>query len=110
MAANLIRLNQGTDFGRTVVRALQLIREGVETLEHSRARYLQARDGDGSQDADYDLIATEGGFQAGDYADANAAAHASFLEIDSLFSKVGTDGNVSNVRSAILQACAKHGT
>lgn len=109
MAANLIKCDKAKDPTRMAVRGMQLIREGMYVLEQARAAYIQSRDGDGSQAAHYALTATEGGYSAGGYADANASAKASFDELDSLYSKVGTDNAVSNVRAAILQACAKHG-
>ncbi len=111
MSANLIKCDKSKDLTRLAIRGMQLIREGMYVLEQARAAYLQSREtgADGSQSSHYALTATEGGYSAGGYADANSAAKASFDEIDSLYSKVGTDNAVSNVRAAILQACAKHG-
>lgn len=109
MAANLILSDATKQICIQRNRALTMIREGVRILTDSRAAMLQARDGDGSQTAHYDLLASQGGYQAGDYADANAAAKASFDEIDSLHAKLTTDGSVSAVASAIAQAPAKHG-
>ncbi len=109
MAANYIKYDRTKDLTRSLVTGLQQIRNGMLALEQARAMYLQARDGDGSLSAHYDVVAGQGGYEALDYADANAAAKASFEELDSLYSKVGTDNAVSNVRAAILQACAKHG-
>lgn len=109
MAANYIKFDRNRDLTRSLVTGLQQIRNGMLALEQARAIYLQTRDGDGSQALHYDLVASQGGYEALDYADANAAAKASFEEMDSLYSKVGTDAAVSNVRAAILQACAKHG-
>lgn len=109
MAAAFIPHDRNTDLMRPVVRALQLIREGVETLTHARAVILQTRDGDGTQAAHYDLTATLGGFTAGDYADGPAAAKASFDELDSIHFKLTTNASVSDVAAAIAQACAKHG-
>ena len=108
MAANIFLFDRQKDLMRDTVRALGMIRQGVLLLQASRAVWIQSRDGDGSQDAHYDLTATLGGFQPGDYATANAACRASFLEIDSLYSKVGTNAPVSDVLAAIEQACAKH--
>lgn len=108
MAANIFLFDRQKDLMRDTTRALGLIREGMLLLEATRGVWIQSRDGDGSQDAHYDLTATLGGFQAGDYANANAATRASFLELDSLYSKVGTNASVSDVRAAIEQACAKH--
>lgn len=109
MAANLILFDNSKPIPLKVVRALQMIREGVRTLTDARAAMIQARDGDGSQTSHYDLLASQGGYQAGDYADANAAAKASFDEIDSLYAKLTTDGSVTEIATAIAQAPAKHG-
>lgn len=109
MAAGLIKCDKTKDLVRQAVGGMLKVREGMLQLEAARAHFIQTRDGDGSQASHYDLTATEGGYQAGDYADANAAAKASFDELDSLYSKVATDASVSNVRAAILQCCAKHG-
>lgn len=109
MAAGIIKYDRNTDAMRQKVRALQMIREGLELLGNQRAIDIQYRDGDGTNAAHYDLLAVAGDFEAGDYADANAAAKASFDELDSLYAKLSTDASVSNVRAAIYQACAKHG-
>lgn len=109
MAAQAFLYDRNKDITRDLVSALVMIRQGMLKLEATRAVWIQTRDGAGSQAVDYDLIATTGGFLAGDYADANAAAKAAFDEFDTLYNKVGTDGAVSAVRSSINQACAKFG-
>lgn len=108
MAANYIEGNRTTELYRDLVRFGQMLREGVDGLARVRARMLQMRDGDGTSAAHYDVMAAEAGYTANDYADANTAAKASFDELDSLLSKVNTDNNVSFVRAAIDQFCAKH--
>lgn len=108
MAANYIEMDKTTDFGRNLARGGQLIIEGLELLVKARDNMIQARDGDGSSAAHYDVLAAEAGYVANDYADANAAAKASFDELDSLVGKLNTDGSVSNVRAAIYQFAAKH--
>ncbi len=109
MAANHIICDQTKELSRNVIRYMRMLREAMLGIEQARAAYLQARDGDGTLASHYDLVATLGGYQAGDYADANAAAKASFDEMDSLYAKVATNGSVSSVRAAIEQAAAKHG-
>lgn len=101
MAATFIQVNKNSDFSRPMIRALQLLREGFQVLEGYRAQAIQARDGDGSDASHYDQNATLGGYVAGDYASADAAAKASFDEIDSLYALLN--------EAAINQACAKHG-
>lgn len=108
MAANYIELDRTTEIGRRLSRYGQMLREAVDGLAQTRAAMIQMRDGDGSQAAHYDVLAAEAGYVANDYADANTAARASFLELDSLLSKVNTDAEVSFVRAALDQFCAKH--
>jgi hypothetical protein len=107
--ANFLDYDQQSLAGRMKTRALQLIREGFETLKHVRDIEIQMRGGDGTQDVHYALNASEQGFQAGGYATAQAAARASFEELDSLYSKLSTDAQVAAVNAAMFQACAKHG-
>jgi hypothetical protein len=104
MPANIIQFDRNTEPMRQIVRGLQLLREGYETLQHARAVEVQMCDGTTDVAAHWDLLAGAGSFAAGDYADANAAAMASFAEIDSLYSVL-----TSQALAAIQQACAKHG-
>lgn len=108
MAANFIEGDRNTAIYRDLVRYGSMLREAVNGLAQVRARMLQMRDGDGTDAAHYDVLAAEGGYVANDYASANAAAKASFDELDSLLSKVNTDDSVSFVRAAIDQFAAKH--
>lgn len=110
MAANFIDFDRQSDVGRQIARGLQLIREGREALSNARAILIQMRDGDGSDAAHYDLVAIEVGYQAADFASANAAAKASFDELDSLHAKITAGaGSGDSTGAAITQACAKHG-
>lgn len=109
MAANFIKSDKTKDVPRNVDAGLRKIVEGLEQLLGARAVLIQQRDGDGSQASHYDTVATEGGFSAVDYADANAAAKAYFDELDSLLAKLNTDDSVSFVRAALYQATAKFG-
>jgi hypothetical protein len=109
MAANHIIFNKQHDVMRQAVRGMQLIREGRDVLAQARASMLQMRDGDGSQASHYDLLANAAGFGAGDYGSADAAAKASFDEVDSLAFKLTTNSSVSDMTAAIDQCCAKHG-
>jgi hypothetical protein len=104
VAATFIDYDKQTDVGRLQTRCLQQLREGLEGLAHWRAIAIQMRDGDGSLAAHYDVLRAEGGYQQGDYATADAAAKASFDELDSLYAVLGGGAD-----DAILQACAKHG-
>lgn len=109
MAANHIKFDQTTEIGRKVARGLQLLREGRQVLTEVREALIQTRDGDGSDAAHYDLTASLVGYQAGDYASANAAAKASFDELDSLHAKVTATATGDVTGAALTQACAKHG-
>jgi len=109
MAANFIDSNPGQPLTARLHSGLRKIRDGLDELREWRAAFIQTRDGDGSEAGHYDLSATLGGYSPGDYASSAAAAKASFDEADSLYAKLSTDGSVSSVNAAILQACAKHG-
>lgn len=109
MAAGHIIFDKQHEVMRKAVRGMQLIREGRDTLEEARDAMIQMRDGNGSLAAHYDLLATEAAFEAGDYADANAAAKASFDEIDSLCGKITTNASITDMTAAISQCPAKHG-
>lgn len=109
MAANIILFDQTKSPMREVVEAVKAIRDNLAKLGNARAVMTQYRDGDGSQAAHWDLLALAGGFSAGDYATPDAAAKAMFDEIDSLYAKLTTDGSVTQVNAAILQAPAKLG-
>lgn len=109
MAAGALLYDHNHDTMRTAIRGLQLIREGVQVLTVARAQMIQFCDGATNVAANWDLLASKASFQAGDYADANTAAMNAFTELDTLFSKLTTDGSVSNVATAISQAPAKYG-
>ncbi len=109
MAAGIIKFDRNTEPMRTLFTALQNIRKGVEDLGHVRAIMIQSCDGSTDTAANFDLLAAAGVFVAGDYADANAAALASFAEIDSLYFKLTTNSSISDMAAALAQACAKHG-
>lgn len=109
MAATHIKVDATKEISRNGVRAVQMIREGCNLLAQWQSAVIQMRDGDGSSAAHYDLFATLGGIEAGDYADANTAAKSWFDEMDSLNAKVNGNGSTDNVNAAILQANAKLG-
>lgn len=109
MAASIILYDRNTEAMRPVARYLQMLKEARDGLVAQRAVMLGYRDNDGSSAADYDLLAVAGDFRIGDYASANAAAKASFEEIDSLTYKLTTNASVTDVLAALDQCCAKHG-
>jgi hypothetical protein len=93
-----------------ILQALRAIREGRAILAQELAAANQARDGNGSSAAHYDLWASKKGFVANDYADANTAAKAGYDELSSLSFKLhrgAGEGDETGV--AIDQACAKFG-
>jgi hypothetical protein len=109
MAAAYIPFDRNKDVTRKVVGALQKLREGKQDLEDALEVMTQMKDGDGSQAAHFDLLASQGTFAAGDYADANAAAKAFFDEVSSLSFKLNTNGSITDMDAALIQACAKLG-
>jgi hypothetical protein len=111
MAAEIIQFDPSKQPAAEVISALRQIRDGRDRLKRARDVMIRYRDGaDNAGDpSNYDLLQTACSYAAGDYGTANAAARASFLEIDSCIAKLTTDASVSAVQTAIDQACAKHG-
>lgn len=109
MAATFIDFDSATPVGRKLSRGLQMLREARDTLRDALALMNELSDGTRTADADFDLLASEGGYASGDYATASAAAKASYDELNSLYAKLSTDASVSNVMTAITQAAARHG-
>ncbi len=108
MAFNHIETNQQLQPASRLVSALQQIKQGVAALADERAILITRIDGsDPSQDANYAEVVIRYGVDGPDQATRLAKAHAMFSEIDSLFSKVGTDAPTSSVNAAILQAVSK---
>lgn len=112
MAAGIILCNRDSNAMRPAYRYLQMIREGRDGLTAHLAvmtQYIDGGSGGSGTAANFDLLASAATFAQGDYADANAAAKASYDEIASVVGKLTTDSSVSNVFAAVNQACAKHG-
>ncbi len=104
MAANRVVFNtEQKDLARKIARSITMVREGKQLLDEARGILIQTRDGDGSDAANYDLIAFHGGYEQSDYASPNAAAKKSFEEIDALW------GALDNIQATIDQCCAIHG-
>ena len=97
MATTFIDIDDQKPLGRQLVRAMQLLREGRESLEHALAHFTHMVDGNGSDAGHFNLPVSEGVYPS------NANAKASWDEIQSL------NAVVENAEAAILQACAKHG-
>lgn len=100
---------------RNLLRYLQMLRESVDGLADVREVIIRMRESDGTSTTHYNLVASECGYEAtlieneSQTPTAQAAAKASFEELDALLAKLNTDNAVSVVRTAIDQACAKHG-
>ena len=94
---------------REAIEAAKMAREARERMKRARDAMIRFRDGNGSLASHYDQLQTAVNFQAGDYADANTAAKASFDELDSLVAKLTTNASVSDVLTALDQYLAKHG-
>jgi len=109
MAANHIKCDRNKDITRNLIRGAQMIVEGRTILNNTLAAIVQMIDNGGANVLDYDLFATEGGYAAGDYESANAAAQASYNELASLLAKLNTNASVTDVSAAISQFAAKHG-
>lgn len=101
MAFNHIHFNDQTQYGRQLRRMLQMSEESDEAMKDVRDLMIQMRDGDGSDAAHYAECVTRFGFTS------NAKAKEAFDELDSAYSKISGDGNVSSVRAARDQLFAK---
>jgi phosphoribosylformylglycinamidine (FGAM) synthase-like amidotransferase family enzyme len=89
---------------RDLHRYLKMMKEAGEGIRASLDAMSQLSDGSRDSAADFDLLATVGGYAAGDYADANAAAKKSFDELSSVVGNYETA-----TKSAVDQAIAIHG-
>jgi hypothetical protein len=103
MSATYIKFNPESPRGRSITRALQLLREGRDLLEQERSILIQMIDGTTDDATHYGLPVTEIGYQAAGYESEGAAAMASFAELDSLRAQL------ANCDTALAQCCAKHG-
>jgi hypothetical protein len=110
MAAAIIPFDRTTDEGRAVYGALSALRLAREQLDHIRKVIIAECNGTTDTAAHFAQYASRGKFTAGDYADANAAAMASWQQIDSLFNiltKASGQGDAAG--AALDQACGMHG-
>lgn len=89
---------------RDLHRYLRLMQEGADGLTRVLSTMTQLSDGTRTDAGDFDLLATQGGYSAGDYATANAAAKASFDELNSVVGIYNTA-----TKAALDQAVAIHG-
>lgn len=104
MAANAVIADANAPVVRDLHRYLKMMREAGEGLRHVLDTMTQLSDGARDAAGDFNLLATEGGYEAGDYATANDSAKKSFDELNSCV------GNYeSATKAAVAQACAIHG-
>ena len=100
----LIITDGDSQITRDLRKYLRLLVEAADGLENVFQVMVQASDPDRTQASDFVRLATEGGYQAGDYASAEAAAKASFDEINAVV------GNYNaSVKAAADQTLAIHG-
>lgn len=91
----------GTTHGKYIQRDVSANSDADRWRQELHDMLVQQLDGDGSQDSHYATIVTLYGF-----AD-QATAHAWFNEFMSCFGKTSGDGDVSSVRAARDQYCAR---
>ena len=89
---------------RDLHRYLKMMKEAGDGLRRVLDVFTQLSDDARDADEDFDLLATVGGYSAGDYATANAAAKKSYDELSSV---VGTYETATD--AAVNQALAIHG-
>lgn len=104
MAAPYIPCDQSKTIPSEIKRNLKKLAEAAAGLRRAFDAMSAQADGAKDQAADFDLLASQGGYTAGDYSDANTAAKASYDQINSVV------GNYeANVEAAANQALAYHG-
>lgn len=101
--SNYLNFNDQIQHGRDLRRCLQQMEESHKALDDILLVMAQMLNGDGSQDAHFDEVATHFGFAT------TAKAHSAWSELQSLASKFNTDSSVTSVKSAMAQAFAKFG-
>lgn len=106
MAANYISSDSTKFVCRDRDRYLKMAKEAMDGLAAVLATMQGLSDGARDSAADFDLLATEGAFSPGDYADASTAAKASYDQINSV---VGNYNAGTLSKAAVDQANAYHG-
>jgi hypothetical protein len=101
MAVTHIKFNAQSDGGRFIRRAVDTVSQGQQWLKECVAGLASMLDGDGTNVAHFTYMTAQCGFPD------NATAKAAWDELNSINAKLTTDGSVSAVNAAILQAKAK---
>ena len=101
MAVSHVTFNDQLQHGRLMRRGLQLLEEGIETLNDLKAFLDQAKDGDGSQAAHFTYATAKMGTTS------DSQTKALYDELASLLFKLNTDSSVTDVHAAMIQAFAK---
>lgn len=107
MAFAHIQYNPGLTHGALLKQALAALEGGLDDLKKIHATMQLMIDGDGSSADHFEEIVTRFGFEGVDAAGARTNAKAGFDELSSLLGKLTTDGNVSFVSAALVQAFSK---
>lgn len=92
--ANHIWYNKSTEYGQLLTNVLKLTKQADSALDDLRDTMIQMRDADGTQDADYALIATRFGFET------TAAARAAFDLVDAVYQRIVVNTSVTQVRAS----------
>ncbi len=101
MAVSHITYNQGTQHGALLKTALSQLEAGLQRANELKATLALMIDGDGSNATHFAYMQEKLGF-----AD-NAAAKSAWEELNSLLFKLNTNGSVTDVNAALMQAFAK---
>lgn len=94
MAFTHIHFNDQGQYGRLLRRALVVNEDADEQLKDLRDVMASMINGDGSADAHYAELTSRFGFAS------DADAHAAFLEVDTVYSKMSVNTSVTNLRAA----------
>lgn len=101
MAVNHIGFDKTTPHGNLLYNHLSRMEMAFDGLNDILGTMALMIDGDGTDPAHFSYMATKFGFES------NAVAKAAYDELASVLAKLNTDGSVSMVNAAMLQAFAK---
>lgn len=101
MTAPYLGFNSNTQHGMLLRAALTGGEDSIESLKDIKGTMALMIDGDGSQDAHYDLVTVKFGFAN------NTASHNAFNELSTMVDKLTTDSSTSGVNAALTQGFNK---
>lgn len=93
-----ISFNPNSTYGILLRTAMGSLETGLVKANEVLGTMTEMLDGDGSSDTHYTYITSKFGFTD------NAVAHAGYAELSALVGKLNTDGSITNMHAALIQA------